>query len=130
MREIKFRAWVFYDDRGTRKMIDVGAMRIFGDIAYVYDENGDEFQINTPDLSQFTGLKDKNGKEIYEGDIIYSESWWWGPCAVEYRSGKTGPCVGENVMEWGLSKCHNLWDGKEVKVIGNIYESPELLEGK
>lgn len=119
MREIKFRAWVFYDDKGTRKMINVGAMRVFGDFAYVCDENGDEFQINTPDLSQYTGLLDRTGREIYEGDILkgnvifnpvkWDEEWLvW-------------------TAEGGINR---LWppSWKKCEVIGNIYENPDLLK--
>ncbi len=92
------------------------------------------------DLMQFTGLKDKNGKEIYEGDIlkvIYTyddeESIHhviWGlrivnNYQVNYPAFCLSPNLGEEVNCFSL-----LFDSGEylVEVIGNIHENPELLE--
>lgn len=85
------------------------------------------------EIMQYTGLKDKDGKEIYEGDIISDPNWWWGPGEVFLNLGECGPCKGESVMSYvcrgkGGSVSHNIWDGKDVEIIGNIYENPELLE--
>ncbi len=85
-------------------------------------------------LMQFTGIQDCNKKDIFEGDIV---RMWWGIFngknvfrnhAIEFHSGQVGPCKGENVMEWRLHDCHNLWNGKEVEIVGNIYQNPELLK--
>ena len=67
------------------------------------------------ELMQFTGLKDKNGKEIYEGDIVkyYNAS----VKSVEWYQG--------GFYLSGVS--HNPIDENDVEVIGNIYENPELL---
>lgn len=88
-------------------------------------------------VMQCTGLKDKHGKLIYEGDIIYTPGWWWGAGFVHLNIGECGPCKGDSVMSYILAKnidnplkgaAHNIWNGAEVEVIGNIYENPELLE--
>lgn len=110
MREIKFRCWDIVRNK-MRFEIDLW------DIPY------NELFIHTPDqralnLMQYTGLKDKNGKEIYEGDIIefYSnveDCFISGK--VEYHFGIIR--VRDYILANKYSKC---------KVIGNIYENKEL----
>lgn len=78
-------------------------------------------------LCQFTGLLDRNGKEIYESDIIR-----------ELYQGKPKYSFPDNeVVEWGFHSDHssymfqlgwNLWEDTEYEIIGNIYENPELLK--
>ena len=120
-REIKFRAW---DESFGTMVYDIDP-----DHYEVYfngnqltcrsiDGNGDPF---TLPLLQFTGLHDKNGKEIYEGDILDFDEREWG--------GRFKPEViwMENIIgDWNY--CGSLSDVREWrKVIGNIYENPELL---
>jgi len=104
MREIKFRAW----DKDIKKMLEVNFYQyiFFQYLHYTYPQD------NT--LMQFTGLFDKEGKEIYEGDIV-----------IEGYKGKYGTYE----VKWNV-KGFNLGseDGDEYEVIGNIYENPELLE--
>lgn len=73
-------------------------------------------------IEQFTGLKDKNNKEIYEGDI----------CKGEYCASNAG--IYKNLIKWDIqSACFEfanspLWTWEYLEVIGNIYENPELLK--
>jgi len=85
---------------------------------------------------KFTGILDGYGNEIYEGDIILNENWWWGACYVYLSRGNVGPCRGDSIMEYILAKnidnpmvdaVGNLWDGNKVEIIGDIFSSPELI---
>ena len=133
MREIKFRAW----DKKHNKMSDGFDM---WDFAYTTDSENGNWQYGFQEdygkgnmiLMQFTGLKDKNGKEIYEGDIVkparnamegeIGEVWWQdasGYWAIDWDGSK-------NLGKYDYQIGHHL----ELEVIGNIYENPELLKGK
>ena len=113
MREIKFRAWV----DGEKMINDVG--------------NNLGYYLGTKDsceLMQYTGLKDKNGKEIYEGDII-DNGEGMELTIVEYV---------EDMFHLKSTKYPNLskgnyrlatYVGLGCEIIGNIYENPELLSG-
>lgn len=84
-------------------------------------------------LMQCTGLKDKNGKLIYEGDIIKIEYYDYG---IKYRIGVVeweddGFCVTyHNAKDTKVSGCSlvDIVNGDKQEVISNIYENPELLE--
>ena len=139
MREIKFRAW----DEETNEMVswedDINVTDREIDIknkcvmVHVYNSSPNEpdytIESHNAILMQYTGLKDKNGKEIYEGDIVK-------------RTEKTNCCNKEKLL--GLFEVvfegysflaknnhyHFLgWAGDdEREVIGNIHDNPELME--
>jgi len=78
------------------------------------------------EVMQYTGIKDKKGKEIYEGDILQKQGYWSWYVAFEDCTFVTVPCLSVQAM----SREHNrlrkdLVDGWEI--IGNIYENGELL---
>jgi uncharacterized phage protein (TIGR01671 family) len=122
MRTIKFRAWdtkfkewcnYFYIDNNGN------AHTKFGSIDDIESNNRywEEYVI----INQFTGLTDKNGKEIYEGDICNT------------RDGDLLTCYDYNSFIYMVlfSEEHsgvNGYSQKELEVIGNIYENPELLK--
>jgi uncharacterized phage protein (TIGR01671 family) len=124
MREIKFRAW------DGKLMYKVAASDLTSIEFCLYA--GDTFREEPEPLMQYTGLKDKNGKEIYEGDIV----------EVEISYGLNPPNLGRAVVEfrdlsWRFEflnkgdeeECYaKEWHNQHTEVIGNIYEHPELLK--
>lgn len=131
MRDIKFRAW----DKENKKML-MGVEDMYDGLGDWYDNNGNEvdpYRGNFPTdcfgsyignkkiiLMQFTGLKDVNGKEIFEGDIVkWDDSNDSG--YVSYMSETTEYVVDEWKEGDRKSKGHSLSSLGEVEIIGNIY---------
>lgn len=106
MRDIKFRAW---DGKKMRGWGFVSPLMF----ASPPTESG---AFDYPHM-QFTGLKDKNGKEIYEGDILAKEN-----VRARYEV-----IFHKGVFCHEMMGAYHIFSGKEVEVIGNIYENPELL---
>jgi uncharacterized phage protein (TIGR01671 family) len=135
MREIKFRAWdecnkVMHNDfKFINSGDDGNDLIIFiSDKLPLENHVTNPFQNPNPYFSQqlkkmqYTGLKDKNGKEIYEGDIVIGD----GRGTLDEIIFITGCFVLKNaVMYYEAS----YW-GDEIEVVGNIYENKELLNGK
>lgn len=126
MRETKFRAWA----KESKQMLSHDEL-IFhtfgeGEAPLIYRIlNDGSLKNDRYMLMQYTGLKDKNGKEIYEGDIVL---WGGDPTPVEFHGG------GFTLTDYGRGesnigkRVHTVYANlTKLEVIGNIYENPELI---
>ena len=132
MREIKFRAW----DKEYKKMMEWGKQLkglTQNGIKTVMSYNGESgwsdcYNLKDIDLMQYTGLKDKNGVEIYEGDIIKGKEWEHGN---SHRHIGVVTYIGNAFRSVGINKYlgfHGSVDGS-YEVIGNIHENSDLFGG-
>jgi uncharacterized phage protein (TIGR01671 family) len=120
-REIKFRVYANTDD--GMKMVYLDAAECDNGLWFSSNEHIDEYD---QAIMQFTGLKDKNGKEIYEGDLVTTR---FGPRKIYWDDLRSGFVYTQPVMSqtWeGIFFAFNL-DGE---ILGNIYENPELLNSE
>lgn len=119
MREIKFRAWFEkFKEMYTVKMVDLQR-----EIAYFDKYNYRSFY--DIDLMQYTGLKDKNNKEIYEGDIVILHN---GKYKVIFNTEEARFVLRNDKFEMNIPFTNN--NNERMEVLGNVYENLELLGGK
>ena len=137
MREIKFRAW----DKEIKKMYEVIKIDFYNEkVGYLFADpitQGEAigyFKFSDIDLMQYTGLKDKHGKEIYEGDIVkitgdykpgtYTVIW------DDYRVAWWLKNIKQRELEYEDDYYQLLGDGWQPEyrlVIGNVFEDGDLL---
>lgn len=135
MRDIKFRAYIKDTNKRVpseiNKIVEVKSLHLGSRKAIIgyskSSSNYGNYSISFDDieLMQYTGLHDKNGEEIYEGDIVYVASEdenafiLWDEETARFIIHFDG---------W-IADFDNYY-GKELEVIGNIYNNPELLGGE
>ena len=121
MRDIKFRAWD--KDKKIFKS-DIGILPN-GDLYDCFMDHYEERKCFI--ISQYTGLKDRQGQEVYEGDIVKFKGLF---DMGKYENVEIVFDKGEFCIKWRGSICHNLLalNSDSIEVIGNIYENKELLK--
>jgi len=130
MKETKFRVW----DKAKKEMFYSydNYLKVEGKLWSLWrldEKNKLRLLTNSVngELMQFTGLKDKNGKEIYEGDIVICIH---GTYEIVFTNGSFCLSNSKSPTIGFLESPIGNYSGENFKVIGNIYENPELLEGK
>jgi uncharacterized phage protein (TIGR01671 family) len=147
MRELKFRAW---DNKNKKWLLgyeypNLGGFSLFGECMlggewsctfsdFLFENYGLKFS----DLivMQFTGIKDKNKKEVYEGDLYRRYSYLYRVIWRKEKAGFFGEIVGRfnsSTNEYDLEKSStyfNLCEDEITEVIGNIYQNPNLIPSK
>jgi uncharacterized phage protein (TIGR01671 family) len=129
IRELKCRAWnghknEWYDPELIRVSLDFSLIGLWcgPDRGYIFEDTT-SWKVT---IQQYTGLKDKNGKEIYEGDIVSGKFY-----DTDYMSDVLVTCP----VKWieqsaSFNIGHHYWTRASIKIIGNIFENPELLENE
>lgn len=133
MREIKFRAW----DKIEKQMCPVTRVIFRQPTGYdfinvrikwngkIIDQGGFIGKDNTYILMQYIGAKDKNGVEIYEGDILEIGGYEEDRGVVLFNEDSTSYCVEYDNVMTPIGEFYQL----ELEVVGNIYENPDCLGG-
>lgn len=98
-----------------------------GDGTWLCDESNDVVKVLPETVGQFTGLTDKNGRKVFEGDIVERGDRIW---IIEYDV-KYAQFVMKTFTERGVfwTRSFDLIPSEWCEVIGNIYDNPELMKG-
>ena len=133
MRYIKFRCWD-KEDKKIKKVFALDFAEWWVATDYYYGDkfkgfpSGERNSFHNEEtdrhiLMQFTGLLDKNGKEIYEGDVVLIDDEYF---AVSYSEEECAFVVVSDSLNNNLGEYYS----REIEVMSNIYENPEMMGGE
>lgn len=117
----RFRAW----DKEFNLMSVVTRLDYWSEIVEMSDGELYIQKLDKIELMQSTGLKDKNGKEIFEGDVVLVLDSTY---TVFYDNEKGSYRLKPHDDRWNVDYMSNFSHGGNFEVVGNIYENPEFLE--
>lgn len=145
MREILFRGKAINRDIGEHRTNYKNGDWVYGLVTRLYDERFENLPAQMTDVNgvsgievdyetigQYTGLTDKNGKKIFEGDIVQIKDFSHG-CALNYKQPTSKWAVKwyEDTAKFSIDYMKVLnFNFTKSEVIGNIHDNPELLEGE
>jgi uncharacterized phage protein (TIGR01671 family) len=123
MRQIKFRAWQKHHKQMVKvTRIDFNRNLITADYGEKTVPRFNTFEQDNFILMQYTGFRDKNGTEIYEGDLLFDKDELTRPFIVKWDDEWA-----QFYVDCGGGSTDFLWKWANLEVIGNIYENPDLL---
>lgn len=112
------------------KVLELESIRFDTKVIEVYDESCNTYRyldFEDVEFMENTGLKDKNGSYIYEGDIVMVKGTW--DCIIEYNQSSCAFVLKSTDSRWSTGYFSNYDDIEEMlEVIGNIYENEEMVE--
>lgn len=125
MRAIKFRGKSVAD--GVWIFGSLYTPTAISDKSFIFDEDGNIVEVIPSSVGQFTGLTDKKGKDIFEGDVVLER------LKCNRKDGDPYEIIFEDCQWFGKNSYGNktglslLYDFHILKIIGNIHDNPELL---
>lgn len=133
MKETRYKAY-YKDGVDGTKIRNITSLRWTKTKGLIADLEGGG-TVSVENILRPTGLKNKNGVEIYEGDIVQfhsfikapTESDYFGTGVIEYRPDFMMFVISQKNRDWTYEETSDI-DEDCIEVIGNIYENPELLE--